>query len=36
MSSMSERGGASTRAAKPLKRAVAAGRQSIEVVDLPI
>jgi hypothetical protein len=32
---MSERGGVSARAAKPLKRGAAAGRLSIEVVDLP-
>jgi hypothetical protein len=32
---MSERGGVSTRTAKPLKPAAAAGRLSIEMVDLP-
>jgi hypothetical protein len=35
MSSMSEHGGASTRTAKPLKRAAAAARLNIEIVDLP-
>ena len=35
MNRMSECGGVSTRTAKPLKRVGAAGRLSIEIVDLP-